>query len=390
MKFIAKTLEGLEEILSYELNDIGAEDIVILKRAVAYSGNSLLLYKSNLLLRTCLKVLVFMKEFEIKDEEELYNEVKKINWEEYFNVDDTFAIDSVVNSEKFRHANFISLKVKDAIADRFREKYNKRPNVDTLDPTIRINVHIRESIVTISLDSSGRSLHMRGYRKQMVDAPLNEVLAAGMVLMTGWDGSSPLIDPMCGSATILCEAARIALKIPPHSPERPFAFKKWKSFDTELWHMVCKEAENNIIQHCANIVGYDINPKAIKASEENIIAAGLSAYIKIAKEDFFYLEGANETLLIFNPPYDERLKEDDILDFYKHIGDKLKMSFKSCTAWILSGNIQAIKNVGLRPSTKRNMMNGSIPSFYCKFDMYDGSKKQKWQQFNNQKPAENL
>ena len=388
MKFIAKTLEGLEEILADELSDMGAQDIEIWKRAVAYSGDKMTLYRSNLMLRTCLKVLVFMKEFSVENEIELYNEIKKIPWEDYLGLEDTFAIDSVVNSEKFRHANFIALKAKDAIADRFREKYNQRPNVDTQDPTLKINIHIRENIVTLSLDSSGQSLHMRGYRKHSVDAPLNEVLAAGLVLMSSWDKTSTLIDPMCGSGTILCEAARIAGKIPPQSPDRAFAFKKWKSYDPELWKMVCDEAEAKInTKDIPSLLGYDINQKAAQVAITNIGEAGLSEFIKIEKEDFFYLEGSQDIILIFNPPYDGRLKEKDVLDFYSFIGDKLKLSFQGCTAWILSGHMAAMKNIGLRPSAKKSLLNGSIPSLFCRYDMYAGSKKQKWQDMYPQETA---
>lgn len=388
MKFIAKTLEGLEEILADELSDMGAQDIEIWKRAVAYSGDKMTLYRSNLMLRTCLKVLVFMKEFSVENEIELYNEIKKIPWEDYLGLEDTFAIDSVVNSEKFRHANFIALKAKDAIADRFREKYNQRPNVDTQDPTLKINIHIRENIVTLSLDSSGQSLHMRGYRKHSVDAPLNEVLAAGLVLMSSWDKTSTLIDPMCGSGTILCEAARIAGKIPPQSPDRAFAFKKWKSYDPELWKMVCDEAEAKInTKDIPSLLGYDINQKAAQVAITNIGEAGLSEFIKIEKEDFFYLEGSQDIMLIFNPPYDGRLKEKDVLDFYSFIGDKLKLSFQGCTAWILSGHMAAMKNIGLRPSAKKSLLNGSIPSLFCRYDMYAGSKKQKWQDMYPQETA---
>lgn len=388
MKFIAKTLEGLEEILAEELSEMGAQDIEIWKRAVAYTGDKMTLYKSNLLLRTCLKVLVFMKEFSVENEIDLYNEIKKIPWEDYLSLEDTFAIDSVVNSEKFRHANFIALKAKDAIADRFREKYNQRPNVDTQDPTLKINVHIRENIVTLSLDSSGHSLHMRGYRKHSVDAPLNEVLAAGLVLMSGWDKSSPMIDPMCGSGTILCEAARIAGKIPPQSPDRTFAFKKWKSYDPVLWEMVCDEAESKInTNDIPSLLGYDLNQKAVQVAITNIGEAGLSEFIEVEKEDFFYLEGSQNIMLIFNPPYDGRLKEKDVLDFYSFIGDKLKLSFQGCTAWILSGHMAAMKNIGLRPSAKKSLLNGSIPSLFCRYDMYAGSKKQKWQDMYPQETA---
>ena len=383
MKFIAKTLEGLESVLADELRQIGAVDVELLKRAVSYTGDQRLLYLSNIMLRSSIKVLVFMKEFSVANENDLYLEVKKIPWEEYFDLNDTFAIDSVVNSTKFRHANYIALKAKDAIADRFREKYGSRPNVQTNDPDFKINVHIREDIVTLSIDSSGNSLHMRGYRKAQVDAPLSEVLAAGLVLLSDWDRKSPLIDPMCGSGTILSEAALIAGNIPPQRATRNFAFKKWKSFDNELYEMVWAEVNSQINKNLIpSLVGSDKLISAVNAAQTNINEAGLSDFIKLYEDDFFYHEGTDNTTLIFNPPYDGRLKEDEILGFYKNIGDKLKLSFQDCTAWILSGHIEAIKNLGLRPSRKISLINGSIESLYCRYDMYKGSKKQKWKEQN--------
>ena len=386
MKFIAKTQEGLEGVLAEELLQIGAEDILILKRAVSYTGDTALLYKSNLLLRTALKILVFVNEFTIKDDKDLYTEIKNFPWEEYFNVDDTFAIDSVVNSTIFRHSNFIALKVKDAIVDRFREKNGTRPNVNVENPTLRINIHIREDIVTLSLDSSGQSLHMRGYRKRTVEAPLNEVMAAGLLLLSGWDSSTPLIDPMCGSGTLLCEAAKMSMNIPPQDVSRDFAFKTWKTYDPILWQQICDEAISRQKNICPPIKGYDISHKALEASTYNTIAAGLESFITYEEGDFFFSDGATDCTLICNPPYDARLKEDDVMDFYKFIGDKLKNSYKGCTAWVLSGNLPAIKNVGLRPSAKKSLLNGSIPSYFCKFEMYDGSKKAKYQHYKNDTP----
>ncbi len=384
MKFIIKTMEGLEPVLATELETLGGDEIEILNRAVACTGNKMLLYKANYQLRTALKVLVFLKEFTVRNEHDLYNEVKKINWSEYFSLENTFAIDAVVNSTIFNHANFIALKTKDAIADYFREISGARPNVDSKDPDMKINVHIRENIVTLSLDSSGSSLHLRGYRRQQVDAPLNEVLAAGMVLLSEWNATTPLIDPMCGSGTILCEAARIAGNIPPQDSEREFTFKRWNNFDEELWDQVCRNAMDEATpESIPEIRGYDISPRALEVSRANIELAGLSDYIQLGHEDFFYQDSYENITLIFNPPYDERMKEKDILTFYKDIGDKLKRSFTNCTAWILSGHHEAIKNLGLRPSARKKLLNGSIPSVFYKYVLYQGSKKQKWQNLSN-------
>lgn len=384
MKFIAKTLEGLEETLAKEIALLGGTEIETVNRAVLYSGDLSLLYSSNLWLRSCLRVLLFMQEFTVRNENDLYDEIKKIPWESYFGLEETFAIDSVVNSSIFKHANYLSLKTKDAIADRFTEKYGSRPNVDTQNPNLRINIHIREDIVTLSLDSSGSSLHMRGYRKSHVDAPLNEVLAAGLIMLSDWDKTTTLIDPMCGSGTILCEAYAIASNSPPQGYHRHFGFMDWNNFDNVLWEKICKTAKNQQkTTDLPKILGFDKLDKAVEASITNIEIAGYQEYISVEKEDFFYQEMTRDAFLIFNPPYDARIREDEILDFYKYIGDKLKRSFEDSTAWLLSGHIPAMKNVGLRPSRKIHLLNGSIPSLYCKYDLYKGSKKQKWQQIQN-------
>jgi putative N6-adenine-specific DNA methylase len=380
MRFIAKTLEGLESVLAEEIAQIGGENISILKRAVSYEGDKIIMYKSNLMLRTALRILVYMDEFDIRDEKDLYEKVKAYRWEQYFSVADTFAIDSVVHSDKFRHANYIALKCKDAIVDRFRERSGSRPSVDVDNPTLRINIHVRQHTVTLSLDSSGRSLHMRGYRKSQVDAPLNEVMAAGLLLLAGWKTEQKLLDPMCGSGTILCEAAYLALGITPQQKDRHFALEKWMNFDDDLWAQVKEDAYTIKNHQPFDITGSDINPKAISISRDNIETAGLTQYIKLEEEDFFYLDHMQETILIFNPPYDGRLKENDIIQFYKFIGDKLKQSCKNCSAWILSGHIEAIKNLGLRPSRRIQMINGSIPSVFCQFEIYEGSKKAKYQE----------
>lgn len=381
MEIIVKTLAGLEEVLKSELIDLGAENIEVLNRAVKCTGHKDLVYKINLLSRTALRVLVFITEFEVRNERELYENVKKIKWEEYFGTENTFAIDSHVNSRLFNHANFLALKTKDAVVDRFRDLTGIRPSVDVKDPDIRIDVHVRNSTVSLNFDSSGSSLHMRGYRVRPVMAPLNEVLAAGLVLLSGWDKKTPFIDPMCGSGTILCEAAKIAGNIPPQSLDRRFAFKKWKTFDAELYRNICENATSEIdTSAIPEMKGSDISVQAIIASESNIKAAGLSDYIQISREDFFYYDNVENSMLMFNPPYDERLKESDIITFYKDIGDKLKNSFPGCTAWILSGHQDAIKNIGLRATSRKKLLNGSIDSLFCKYEMYSGTKKQKWKE----------
>lgn len=377
MKFIAKTLAGLESVLLEELQELGATGLLKLSRAVMFEGDKNLMYKSNLWLRTCLKVLIWQKEFEVPSEAALYNEVKKIPWEDYITPDQTFAVDSVVNSEKYRHSNFIALKAKDAIVDRFREKFGKRPDVDTTNPHLRINIHIRETTCTVSIDSSGDSLHYRGNRVQTVEAPLNEVLAAGLVLLSGWDKKEPLIDPMCGSGTILMEAVKIMLNLPAQTKDRFYAFMHFKDFDQKEWDKISEKSFLSIANNEMLIKGFDIMRKNIQAAKENVEDAGMSQFIQLEVQDFFESEKTNGSTLIFNPPYNERLQESDIIAFYKHIGDKLKKDYTSCKAWILSGHIEGLKNLGLRASSKIKLNNGGIPAEFHKFELYEGSKKAK-------------
>ena len=360
-------MEGLEKVLANEIKALGGDHIKILKRAVQYEGDRALLYKSNLMLRTALRILVVKKEFNAINEGQLYREMNKIPWESIMKMEDTFAIDSTANSEVFRHSKYVALKSKDAIVDRFKEKFGKRPNVNIHTPTYRLNLHIRGTKATLSLDSSGESLHMRGYRMNTVDAPLNEVLAAGLVLLSEWDGESPLIDPMCGSGTILIEAARIALNQPPQKKERNFGFKKWKSFDAALYDKICKEAETSITPKRLQISGSDKSLRAVKVTQQNLIEAGLDDQISILKKDFFKVYPQKKSTVITNPPYDERLKEENINAFYRDIGNKLKKDFKQTNAWIFSGNLDAMKYISLDIDKEYRMMNGGIPAKFIKY-----------------------
>lgn len=373
-------MEGLEDVLSQELTNLGATNIVKVKRAVLFSGDLRLMYVANLNLRTALRILWVMHEFDVRNENDLYDFVKKIEWEKYMSIEDTLAVDSVANSDKFRHANYVALKTKDAIVDRFRELTGERPSINVKDPSLRVNVHIRGDKATISLDSSGFSLHMRGYRTAQVDAPLNEVLAAGMILLSGWDKNTPFTDPMCGSGTLLCEAAFFALNLPPHVSGRVFGFMRWRNFDSDLWESVRHAAyTGHRKQVSVSIKGFDISQKALQISKQNIEKAGLSSLITLEKCDFFYHEDLNDMFIIMNPPYDVRIKEEDVESFYKNIGDKLKLSASGSTVWLLSGHLEAVKKLGLRPSRKIHLLNGSIEALFLKYDMYAGSKKKKYQ-----------
>lgn len=369
MKILAKTLEGLEQVLADEIEVLGGTNIKILKRAVQFEGDRELLYKSNIMLRTALRILVVKKEFVANNEDQLYKQIYDIPWETIMNLNDTFAIDSTANSEVFTHSKYIALKSKDAIADRFTNKFGKRPNVNVHTPTYRLNIHIRGVKVTLSLDSSAESLHMRGYRMNTVDAPINEVLAAGLILLSGWDATTPLIDPMCGSGTFLIEAARIALNIPPQIKRRPFGFKKWKSFNSFLYDKIWKDVEGDILDKDISISGSDKSLRCVKVTQQNLIEAKLDHKITVIKKDFFKLYPPKGVTVITNPPYDERLKESDINLFYKNIGIKLKKDFIQTNAWVFSGNLDAIEYISLGIAKEYDMMNGGLPAKFINYHM---------------------
>jgi putative N6-adenine-specific DNA methylase len=375
MKIIVRTLFGFEEILAAELKALGCEDIEVLNRAVSCEATEKQVMQANLQCRVALKVMVPILETYIRDDEELYDAVKGIEWDSIFDVNQTFATSAVVHSDFFRHSQYCSLKAKDAIADYFRDITGRRPFVNPVSADVNIVVHIRQNILTILLDSSGSSLHMRGYREYPVDAPLNEVLAAGILRLSEWDMKTPLIDPMCGSGTILIEAAMMAANMPVQMRNRSYSFMNWKDYDKRLWNEVQEEAFDNVnLLNIKEIYGYDKSLQSIAATNTNADEKQITKYITTKRQDFFGAAGAKEAFLITNPPYDQRLKEDDIMDFYKNIGDKLKKDYSNCTAWIFSGNKEALKNVGLKPNKKINLMNGDIEAGLYKFDLYEGSK----------------
>ncbi|MBK8390982.1 MAG: class I SAM-dependent RNA methyltransferase [Saprospiraceae bacterium] len=375
MEIIAKTLQGFEGILAGEIEALGGKNITPLKRAVKYEGDLELLYKSNYLLRTALRVITPFREEIVKNELQLYKKVYDYPWEELFSVKDSFSINPIVNSEIFRHSQYAGLKTKDAIVDRFRDKFGRRPNVNPVNALIQLDLHIREDKLTLSLDSSGHSLHMRGYRMYPVEAPLNEVLAAGIVMLSGWNGTDTFVDPMCGSGTILIEAARIAGNIPPQRKDASFCFQNWTNYDAKLWEKIITEADANIKPIECEILGFDKSLQCVKASETNILEAGLENKIKVSRKDFFLQTDLPKCLIITNPPYDERLKLEDDMLFYKQIGDLMKKQLTGSAVWIFSGNMEALKHVGLKPSKRISLMNGPIEAGFYKFEVYEGSKR---------------
>jgi len=378
-KMIAKTIFGLEEVLSTELQRLGARNVEIHNRAVSFSGDKGFMYKANLCLRTALRVLIPIETFTVTDEKSLYNAIQEINWENYIDVTDTIAIDTVLNSDLFTHSQYLSQKTKDAIVDQFRAKYGERPSVDLDRPTLRIHLHIFQDTCSVSLDSSGESLHKRGYRDKTNLAPLNEVLAAGLVLLSGWDKRTTFIDPMCGSGTILIEAALIANNIPPGYFREEYGFEGWKKFlpfDDELYNTIFDAAINKITNHEQKIIGGELSPNVAKKAKENIKLAKVEDIVSIKNCDMKNLEvPPGRGVVIINPPYGERMVKDNIEELYKMMGDTFKKNFSGYDCWILSSNMEAFKNVGLRPSRKIALFNGQLECRFMKYEMYQGTKK---------------
>ena len=379
IEFLAKTFHGLEDVLVKELEELGASDIIKRNRAVSFSGDKKILYKANYHLRTALRILMPIHKFQAINEDALYKGVKSFNWHQYVNEKKSIAIDSVVSSPYFNHSKYVALKTKDAIVDLIRDKRGLRPTVDVKDPDVRINVHIFNDNVTISLDSSGDPLFKRGYRSFGGEAPLNEVLAAGIILLTGWDKKSVFIDPMCGSGTFLTEAGMIAAGIAPGNTRESYGFEKWNDFDENLFDEI-RRSVNDENKTNPVILGTDKSAESIRIASSNIRKAGLGRTIKLkvrSIEDFFPPEDVNGGVVIMNPPYGERLNPDDILDLYTRIGDNLKKKFTGYDVWILSNNIDAIKSIGLHASKKITLFNGSLECKLLRYSMYTGSKKDK-------------
>lgn len=375
---VATTQQFLEPVLADELRKLGAEDIFKHNRAVSFYGNLETLYKANLCTRTALKILIPFKKFNARNEYDLYDEVKKIEWENYLDVDGTLAIHTSLSTDFFNHSQFVSQKAKDAIVDRFRDKFGRRPSVDTEKPHLSIAIHIVRDEITISFDSTAESLHRRGYRTEQTLAPINEVTAAGMVMLTEWDGKGAFIDPMCGSGTILIEAALYARNIAPGLFRKHFGFMHWKGFDAALWQKLVDDAKSRITETDTVFMGSDKTFKAIEIARANIERAGLDEDIRVSNKRFDEVkppQGVNG-LVIMNPPYGERLPIDEIGNFYKEIGDKLKQDFQGYTAWIISSNIGALKRVGLAASQRLTLFNGPLECKYYKFELYKGSKRE--------------
>ena len=374
-KMIAKTMAGLEDVLAEELIGLGANNLEIGKRMVSFEGDLALMYKANIQCRTALRILRPVYEFKAKTTDDIYKKVKAMNWFEHLTENSTFAIDAITFSDYFTHSKFVAYRVKDAIADYFMQRTEKRPSVNVENPDLLINFHIAHDKCTLSFDSSGESLHKRGYRVAQTEAPLNEVLAAGMILKTGWRGGSDFIDPMCGSGTLLIEAAMIAMNVPPGIYRQNFAFEKWKNFNADLFETIYND-DSGEREFKHKIYGSDISSEAIAIAAKNAKNAGLDKSIDLKVMPFeSYTEAPSENaILVTNPPYGERIKPEDLFGLYENIGERLKHVFMGYSAWILSYKKECFDKIGLKPSKKIQLVNGSLQCEFRKYDIFAGKK----------------
>ncbi len=376
---LATTLFGLEDVLAKELRNLGAQNVTIGTRNVSFVGDKGFMYKANIALRTAIRILKPIRSFTVLDEDDLYKKLQKLPWEKYLHETGSFAINSVVHSKEFTsNSHYISLKSKDAIVDYYRDKYGERPDVDLRHPDLRIHVHIQHQTCTVSLDSSGDSLHKRGYRTSTNIAPINEVLAAGLILLSGYDGGTHLVDPMCGSGTILIEAAMIAANIPPNINRPEFGFEKWRDYDNSLFELIQDSLMKRLKDPYFKIIGFDKAPSAVRKAKDNVKNANLDEFVNIYQIDFFESEKQlhGPVTILFNPPYGERL-EIDTEAFYKRIGDTLKTNYPDTTAWFITSDLEALKHVGLKTSRRIPMRNADLECRFVKYELYKGTRKHK-------------
>lgn len=370
MKLTIKTLFGFEDILAKEVEELGGEKIEKITRGVKCEGNPAFLYRANLSLRTAMKILVPIHTFHAKNEKELYDHMMDFDWSNFLDVDQTFAIDPVVFSEIFTHSKFVGLKAKDAMVDQYRNKYRRRPSIDTDNPDVLFNLHCANDFFTVSMDSSGAALNQRGYREDGHRAPMNEVLAAGMLTLSGWDKKTPLVDPMCGSGTILVEAAMMAMNMPPNMKRKDFGFRTWPEYSPILFNNILVELQSKMRKPQMDLTGIDVDENAVQLARKSLGKIGLRREVRIKTMDFRDFKPINDKgMIVTNPPYGERIG-DDILDFYKSMGDAFKNNFAGYDAWLISSNKQALKQIGLKDSERVKLMNGKLECDFCKYELY--------------------
>ena len=369
---VGKTLSGLEESLISELQESGihAEP---LNRAVLFRGTTEILYRANYSSRLALRFLVQIAAFEVRTQQDLYEGITGLPWEDHFSADQTFIVDAVLSGSVFSNSLFAAQKAKDAIADRFRSHFGKRPSVDLENPDLRIHIHLAKEQCTVFLDSSGTSLHKRGYRRRQGEAPLSEVLAAGMIRLSGWDASTPFYDPMCGSGTLPVEAAMLASRTPAGFFRKEFALMKWRDFSDELWKRIRSETDSRIQSVTIPIIGSDKSRTAIEAARNNLRTTHLDPWIRFSVSNFHATKPPFGTgLMIMNPPYDERIRVDDVIAFHRSLGNTLKHLYTGWQAWIISADLNAMKFIGLKPFSGFTLFNGPLECRFAGYRLYEG------------------
>ncbi|MDD3860263.1 MAG: class I SAM-dependent RNA methyltransferase [Bacteroidales bacterium] len=372
---IVKTNAGLEEVLADELRNIGVSELEVLKRAVSFKGDNKLLYQVNYQCSTAIRVLKQISNFTFSDNNEYYTNIKSINWPDYLDADGTLAVDAFESQSVFTNSLFVARLTKDAIVDKFREIFQKRPNVDLDNPDIKVNIHIHQNNCIVSVDSSGMSLHKRGYRKSNVEAPVNEVTAAGIIRLAGWAGDTNFFDPMCGSGTLLIEAAMLAMKIPSGYYRSQYGFMKWKDFDKTLFEKIVADANAHICETDCLIFGADIDKKNLRIAQENLEYAHLQHDVELRLAAFETSDPPFKNgIILMNPPYGERLELNNAIDFYKTIGNTMKQKYAGYTAWIFAQDNEGLKHIGLRPSRRISLLNGKLECKLLKFVLFEGKK----------------
>lgn len=375
LQLVIKTLPGLENVLAREVKMLGGRNVKEMKRAVSATGDLGFVYKANLWLRTAVRIMVVLDNFKIRDENELYKKLKKMPWVDMFDVSKSIVIDATVFSPHYTNSLFIAQRSKDAVADHFREKVNSRPSVSTREPDIRINVHITGNNCTVSLDSSGDSLHKRNYRQRVESAPLNEILAAGLLELSGWDKKSSLIDPMCGSGTILIEAAMMAYNIPPNVFRKNFCFKHWQNYQPDLFELIFDKSLEKEQTFSGRIIGFDKSQAALSKAAQNVEAALMDEQIELYQADFTAFDQKDKLpttgTIVFNPPYNIKM-EADIPELYKSIGNALKDHFSGYKAWVFSASQEGLKSIHMKAAKKYKLMNAKLDAWLVGFDIFSG------------------
>lgn len=373
--FVAKTFAGLEPLLLKELEELGAVNCQLMSRSVAFEGPFELLYRVNYFSRLALRVLWRQAAFSFGSNRQFYEHLFDFPAEKFLKKDGTMAVHATNVDSIFKTPLFASVLAKDAICDRFRDLYDQRPSVDKEDPDVQFHLHIYKDQAQLFLDSSGESLHKRGYKVRNHPAPINEVVAAAMVKMSGWQADCDFIDPMCGGGTLLVEAAMQALNIPAGFYRRHFGFFEWKNFDLALWKQIKREAsiKDDVP---VNFYGSDINAGFLEIARSNIAKARLQDFITLERKDMLSSPAAaTPALVMFNPPYGERLDVEDMNGFYASIGDALKQKFPGCRAFMISSDIEALKHVGLKPTKKCVMYNGPLECRFVSYELFSGDRK---------------